>query len=79
MIKSKKITAFCMAVMLIFGSLPLFASGAAEGATDIEKSLDALINYSDGADSYKEVAVADLLRLSSGVSVTAAEKDFTFS
>ena len=71
-----KITAFCLAAVLAFGSTPLYVSGAAAGANETEQSLDEMINYSDGKDSYKELSVADLLRASTGISITSAEKEY---
>ena len=76
MIKRNKIAALCTAVMLIFGSLPLYVHGAAAGANEREKKLDATINYSDGKGSYNELSVAELLRSATGITVTDAEKEY---
>ncbi len=61
---------------MLFGSIPLYVSGAAPGATEREKNLDAQINYSESEQSYKELSVAELLRQTAGVSLTSAEKEY---
>ena len=61
---------------MFLGSLPLYVSGAADGANEREKNLDAQINYSDGTGSYNEISVADLLRSATGITITKAEKEY---
>ena len=76
MIKRNKIFALLLAGVLILGSLPLYVSGVADGATETEKKLDASIDYSGGSETYDEISVADLLRKTSGVTITSAEKEY---
>ena len=73
----KRITAICLTAVLFFGAIPLLSSGAAPGATDLEKSIDALFDYSNGSGgSYREIPAAEILRLAAGIAATPAEKEY---
>ena len=76
MTEGKRITAFCIAVIMIFCSLPLFVFGAGEGAEETGADFCAQIDYTDGSESYKELSVSDLLRSTASVTLTDAEKEY---
>lgn len=71
-----KITALCIAAIMLFSSAPTFVSGAADGAGETEKTIGKEIDYSDGAVPYKELSAAELLRQAAGITVTEAEKEY---
>lgn len=73
----KRMTALCMAAALIFGFIPLYVSGIADNASENEINVNGMMDYTDGAgEPYAELSAADVLRLTAGVTVTAAEEEY---